>query len=150
MDLSSFLAALPSRGVPSVTRTNIQAASAQGCTPGLAGPEPSSTFINPGEHLHGSRGYLNVVPAGPIPSLAPHGIPVHVVGPQEVTISLPLCCAFEALRGFPWSSPVCRRRSRIARSEAIITKIPVHRNRRMAGFNQPIPLAEVFRSLEAP
>ena len=48
MDLSSVLAALSSHGLPSVTRTNIQVASPQGCTPGLAGPEPSGTFIHPG------------------------------------------------------------------------------------------------------
>ena len=51
MDLSSVLAALTSHGVPSVTRTTIQVASPQGCTPGLAGPEPSGPFIHPGEHL---------------------------------------------------------------------------------------------------
>ena len=54
MDLSSVLAALSSRGVSSVTGTNIQVASPQGCTPGLAGPEPSGTFIHPGQHLQDS------------------------------------------------------------------------------------------------
>ena len=48
MDLSSVLTALSFHGVPSLTRTNIQVASPQGCTPGLADPEPSSTFIHPG------------------------------------------------------------------------------------------------------
>ena len=42
MDLSSVLDALSCHGVPSVTRTNTQVASPQGCTPGLAGPEPSA------------------------------------------------------------------------------------------------------------
>ena len=51
MDLSSFHAALSSRGVPSVTGTSIQAASLQGCIPGLANPEPSGTIIHPGQHL---------------------------------------------------------------------------------------------------
>ena len=69
MDLSSILAALTSHGVPLVTGTAIQVASPQRCTPGLAGPEPSGPFIHPGHHLHGSRGYLNVVPAGPAPPL---------------------------------------------------------------------------------
>ena len=104
-DLSSVLAALSSHGVPSVTGTNIQVASLQGCTPGLAGPEPSGTFIQPGKYLHGSRGYQNVVPAEPIPSLAPQGIPVNAVGSQEVTTSLPLCCATKALRGIPLLKP---------------------------------------------
>ena len=52
MDLSSVLAALSSHGVRSVTGTNIQVASPQGCTPRLAGPEPSGTIIHPGQHLH--------------------------------------------------------------------------------------------------
>ena len=65
MDLSSVLAALSSHGVPLVTRTNIQVAFLQGCTPGLANPEPSGTYIHPGQHLHGSTGHLNVAPAWP-------------------------------------------------------------------------------------
>ena len=114
MDLSSVLAALSSHGVPSVSATNSQVATPQGCSPGLAGPQPSGTFIHPGQHLHGRRGYLNVVPTGPIPSLAPQVISVHTVGPQEVMISLSLCCTTEALRGFPCSSPQCPRRAIIA------------------------------------
>ena len=43
MDLSSVLDALTSSRVSSVTGTTIQMASPQGCTPGLAGPEPSGT-----------------------------------------------------------------------------------------------------------
>ena len=54
MDLSSVLAALTSHGVPSVTGTTIQVASPQGCTPGVAGAEPSGPFIHPGQHFHGS------------------------------------------------------------------------------------------------
>ena len=73
MDLSSVLAALTSPMVPSVTGTNNQVASPHGCLPGLAGPEPSGPLINPGQHLHGSRRYLNVVPAEPTPSLGPLG-----------------------------------------------------------------------------
>ena len=66
MDLSSVPAALSSHGVSWFTGINIQVASLQGCTTGLAGPETSGTFIHPAQHLHGSRGYLNVVPAGPL------------------------------------------------------------------------------------
>ena len=40
MDLSSVLAALSSNGVSAVTGTNIHVASRQGCTLGIAGPEP--------------------------------------------------------------------------------------------------------------
>ena len=140
MDMPSVLAALSSPMVSSVTGTGIQVASPQGCTPGLAGPEPSGPLNYPGPHLHGSRGYLNVVPAGPIPSLAPQGIPVNTVGPQEAMISLPLCCATEALRGFPCSSPECSRRSRIPcrgghQDEDPIGHQPPH------GWNQPADAA---------
>ena len=110
MDLSSVLAALSSSMVPSVTGTNNQVASPHGCFLGLAGPEPSGPLIYPGQHLHGSRGYLNVVPAGPTPPLGPLGTQREAVGTPEVTIVLPLCCATEALRRFPCSSPQCPRR----------------------------------------
>ena len=105
MDVSSVLAALSSHGVPWVTGTNIQVASPRGCTPGLAGSEPSGTFIHPGQHLHGSTGYLNVVPAGPIPSLAPQGIPVNPVGPQEIKISPPPVLRNRSTQGIPLLKP---------------------------------------------
>ena len=92
MDLSSVLAALTSPMVPSVTGPINQVASPHGCLSGLAGPEPSGPLINPGQHLHGSRGYLNVVPAGPTPLLGPPGTQREPVETPEVTISLPLCC----------------------------------------------------------
>ena len=110
MDLSSVLTALSSPMVPLVSRTINQVASPHGCIPGLAGPEPSGLLNYPGQHLHVSRGYLNVVPAGPTPSLGSLGTQRVAVGTPEVTISLPLCCATEALRGFPCSSPQCPRR----------------------------------------
>ena len=53
MDLSTVFVALSSHGVPSVTGTNIRVASPQGCTPVLASPEPSGSFIHPAQHLHG-------------------------------------------------------------------------------------------------
>ena len=111
MDLPSVLAALSSPMVPSVTGTSIQVVFPQSCIPGLAGPEPSGPLIYPGHHLHGGRGYLNVVPAGPTPSLGPLGTQMVAVGTPEVTISLPLCCATKALRGLPCSSPECPRRA---------------------------------------
>ena len=55
MDMSRVLAALSFCRVPSVTATNIQVASPQGCTPRLASPEHSGTFIQPGQHLHANR-----------------------------------------------------------------------------------------------
>ena len=114
MELSSVLAALSSYGVLWVTGTNIQFASPQCSIPGVANPEPSGTFIHPGQHLHGGGGYLNVVPAGPTPPLGPQGTQMDAVGAPEVSISLPLCCATKPLRGFPCSSPQCPRRATIA------------------------------------
>ena len=91
MDLSSVLAALSSHGVLLVTGTNIQVASLQACTPGLGGPEPSGTFIQPGHHLHGSRDYLNVVRACSSPPLGPQGHPNGRCSNAGNDISLPLC-----------------------------------------------------------
>ena len=150
INLSSVLAPLSSNGVPSVTGTNIQVRSLQGCIPGLAGPEPSGTFIHPGQPFHGSRGYLNTDPVGPLPPLAPPGLPVNTVGPQEVPISLLLCCATGALRDCPAQPQSVPGDQESPAAEAIITKIAVGINCRMAEINQPMPLAELLRSLEAP
>ena len=51
MDLPSVLAALSSPMVPSVTGTSIQVAFPHGCTPGLAGPEPSGPPMYQGQRL---------------------------------------------------------------------------------------------------
>ena len=151
MDLSNLLAVLSSHGVPSVTGTKIEVASPQGCSLGLASPDPSGNFIEPGQHLHSSRGYLNDVPAGPIPSLAPQGVPVNTVGPQEVTMSTPPCAAQQKHSGdsHAWARSVAGDQE-LPAAEAIITKIPVDINRRIAGRNQLMPLAELFRSLQPP
>ena len=130
MDLSRVLATISSHGIPSVTGTNIQVASPQGCTPGLACPEPSGT-------LHGSRGYLNVVPAGSAPCLGPVGTQMEALGTPEVIILLPVCCVTEVLRGFPCSSPQCPSRATIGcqggeQCEELI------RNQPPDGPNQPV------------
>ena len=140
MDLSSVRVALFSHGVPSVTGTNIQVASPQGCTPGLAGPEPSGTFIHPRQHLQGSRGYQAFVFAGPTPLLGPLGTQMEAVGTPEVTISLPLCCATEALQGFPCSSPQCPRRATI-RFQGGQQCEDSSRNQPPDGWNQPVPVS---------
>ena len=73
MDLASVVAALASVGVRvsgSNPNNNIQGDSSRACPTGLAGPEPSGTHIDPGQHFHGSRGYLNVVPLVSQPQLA--------------------------------------------------------------------------------
>ena len=56
MDLASVVAALASVGVRvsgSTPNNNIQGDSSRACPTGLAGPEPSGTLNNPGQHFHG-------------------------------------------------------------------------------------------------
>ena len=117
MDLASVVAALASVGVRvsgSTPNNNIQGDSSRACPTGLAGPEPSGTNIDPGQHFHGSRGYLNVVPLVSQPQLAPQYGPVDSATSGDVTITLPWCCANEALRGMPCASPNCPRRTQIS------------------------------------
>ena len=117
MDLASVVAALASVGVRvsgSTPNNNIQGDSSRACPTGLAGPEPSGTHNDPGQHFHGSRGYLNVVPLVSQPQLAPQYGPVDSATPGDVTITLPWCCANEALRGMPCASPNCPRRTQIS------------------------------------
>ena len=137
MDLSSVLAALSSPMDPSVTGTINQIASLHSCLAGLAGPGPSSPLINPVQQLHGSRGYLNVFSAGPTPSLGPLGNQREAVGTPEVTISLPLCCATEALRGLPCSSPQCPRRANFGCQGGQQSQDP-SRNQPPDGWIQPV------------
>ena len=79
MDLASVVAALASVGVRvsgSTPNSSVQVDSSRACPTGLAGPEPSGTFHDPGQHFHGSRGYLNVVPLVSQPQPAPQYGPV--------------------------------------------------------------------------
>ena len=58
MDLASVVAALPSVGVRvsgSAPNSSVQVDSSRACPPGLAGPEPSGTIHDLGQHFHGSR-----------------------------------------------------------------------------------------------
>ena len=117
MDLASVVAALASVGVRvsgSTPNSSVQVDSSRACPAGLAGPEPSGTFHDPGQHFHGSRGYLNVVPLVSQPQPAPQYGPVDPAASGEVTITLPWCCANEALRGMPCASPSCPRRAHIS------------------------------------
>ena len=117
MDLASVVAALASVGVRvsgSTPNSSVQVDSSRACPTGLAGPEPSGTINDPGQHFHGSRGYLNVVPLVSQPQLAPQYGPVDSAAPGEVTITLPWCCANEALKGLPCASPSCPRRAQIS------------------------------------
>ena len=55
MDLASVVAALASVGVRvsgSTPNNNIQGDSSRACPTGLAGPEPSGTLNDPGQHFH--------------------------------------------------------------------------------------------------
>ena len=54
MDLASVVAALASVGVRvsgSIPNNNIQGDSSRACPTGLAGPEPSGTLNDPGQHF---------------------------------------------------------------------------------------------------
>ena len=117
MDLASVVAALASVGVRvsgSAPNSSVQVNSSRACPPGLAGPEPSGTINDLGQHFHGSRGYLNVASVVPAPQPAPQYGPVDPAASGEVTITLPWCCANEALRGMPCASPSCPRRAHIS------------------------------------
>ena len=117
MDLASVVAALASVGVRvsgSAPNSSVQVDSSRACPPGLAGPEPSGTINDLGQHFHGSRGYLNAVPVASHPQPAPQYGPVDPAASGEVTITLPWCCANEALRGMPCASPSCPRRAHIS------------------------------------
>ena len=117
MDLASVVAALASVGVRvsgSTPNSSVQVDSSRACPTGLAGPEPSGTFHDPGQHFHGSRGYLNVASQPFSPQPAPQYGPVDPAASGEVTITLPWCCANEALRGMPCASPSCPRRADIS------------------------------------
>ena len=117
MDLASVFAALASVGVRvsgSAPNSSVQVDSSRACPPGLAGPEPSGTIHDLGQHFHGSRGYLNVAPVASHPQPAPQYGPVDPAASGEVTITLPWCCANEALRGMPCASPSCPRRAHIS------------------------------------
>ena len=56
MDLASVVAALASVGVRvsgSAPKSSFQVDSSRACPPGLAGPEPSGTINDLGQHFHG-------------------------------------------------------------------------------------------------
>ena len=117
MDLASVVAALASVGVRvsgSAPNSSVQVDSSRACPPGLAGPEPSGTTHDLGQHFHGSRGYLNVASQPFSPQPAPQYGPVDSAASGKVTMKLPWCCANEALRGMPCASPSCPRRAHIS------------------------------------
>ena len=58
MDLASVVAALASVGVRvsgSASNSSVQVDSSRACPPGLAGPEPSGTINDLGQHFQGER-----------------------------------------------------------------------------------------------
>ena len=63
MDLASVVAALASVGVRvsgSTPNSSVQVDSSRACPTGLAGPEPSGTFHDPGQHFHGVYAFCAV------------------------------------------------------------------------------------------
>ena len=57
MDLASVVAALASVGVRvsgSTPNSSVQGDSSRACPTGLAGPEPSGTINDPGQHFQGA------------------------------------------------------------------------------------------------
>ena len=61
MDLASVVAALASVGVRvsgSTPNSNVQGDSSRACPTGLAGPEPSGTHNDPGQHFHSLKTLL--------------------------------------------------------------------------------------------
>ena len=117
MDLASVVAALASVGARvsgSAPNSSVRVDSSRACPPGLAGPEPSGTIHDLGRHFHGSRGYLNAASVASHPQPAPQYGPVDPAASGEVTITIPWCCANEALRRMPCASPSCQRRAHIS------------------------------------
>ena len=68
MDLASVVAALASVGVRvsgSAPNSSVQVDSSRACPPGLAGPEPSGTINDLGQHFQGVQvGQFGVVVGG--------------------------------------------------------------------------------------
>ena len=65
MDLASVVAALASVGVRvsgSTPNSSVQVDSSRACPTGLAGPEPSGTINDPGQHFQSCSGSASVPP----------------------------------------------------------------------------------------
>ena len=64
MDLASVVAALAFVGVRvsgSAPNSSVQVDSSRACPPGLAGPEPSGTIHDLGQHFHAHSGPITVL-----------------------------------------------------------------------------------------
>ena len=79
MDLASVVAALASVGVRvsgSTPNSSVQVDSSRACPTGLAGPEPSGTINDPGQHFHWSANAPHYIPQSPsLPDVPPPSIP---------------------------------------------------------------------------
>ena len=76
MDLASVVAALASVGVRvsgSTPNNNIQGDSSRACPTGLAGPEPSGTHNDPGQHFQDHAGDWSQRRAETLKSMANSG-----------------------------------------------------------------------------
>ena len=84
MDLASVVAALASVGVRvsgSAPNSSVQVDSSRACPTGLAGPEPSGTINDPGQHFHHIPPLLNPEEDGP--SLQLLSVTPHLLNPWE-------------------------------------------------------------------
>ena len=85
MDLASVVAALASVGVRvsgSTPHNNIQGDSSRACPTGLAGPEPSGTHNDPGQHFHLPTDYRGT-PVEVFVNQAKDYKPFHLAGKQH-------------------------------------------------------------------
>ena len=76
MDLASVVAALASVGVRvsgSTPNSSVQVDSSRACPTGLAGPEPSGTINDPGQHFQKAPG-SDAKPYHTMPSQASHAL----------------------------------------------------------------------------
>ena len=89
MDLASVVAALASVGVRvsgSTPNSSVQVDSSRACPTGLAGPEPSGTINDPGQHFHlptGGEGWPSVLRAYKTPIFAKGQKLTHSPAPRE-------------------------------------------------------------------
>ena len=98
MDLASVVAALASVGVRvsgSAPNSSVQVDSSRACPPGLAGPEPSGTINDLGQHFQPPACSTPAPPPRPYPF--PWGLP-HPSAPS-VPVSHPILVALCAVCG---------------------------------------------------
>ena len=90
MDLASVVAALASVGVRvsgSTPNNNVQVDSSRACPTGLAGPEPSGTLNDPGQHFHmvgANEAHARLGPECAIGLVSSHMCPTYLLGVAQL------------------------------------------------------------------